>query len=44
MDILLKSGTKKKPWYIKIHEIKLTQDILNDVPPFYAITGNDTTS
>ena len=43
-EIWLKSGTKKKPRYIKVHKIKLPQEILKGSLAFQAVTGCDTTS
>ena len=43
-EIWMKAGTAKKPRYIKVHDIKMSNEILNGLLAFHAITGCDTTS
>ncbi|KAL2081649.1 hypothetical protein ACEWY4_023502 [Coilia grayii] len=43
-EVWIKAGTAKKPCYIKVHEIKQPNDIINGLLAFHAITGCDTTS
>ena len=43
-EVWFKSGTVNKPRYIKVHEIKLPQEILKGLLYFHAVTGCDTTS
>ncbi|ROL03949.1 UDP-N-acetylglucosamine/UDP-glucose/GDP-mannose transporter [Anabarilius grahami] len=43
-EIRMKAGTAKKPLYIKVHDIKMSNEILDGLLAFHAITGCDTTS
>ena len=40
----MKAGTAKKPRYVKVHDIKMSNEILNGLLAFHATTGCDTTS
>lgn len=43
-EIWIKAGTVKKPRYIKVHDIKLSNGTINGLLAFHAITGCDTTN
>ena len=43
-EVWMRAGTCKKPRFIKVHEISLSNDIINGLLAFHAITGCDTTS
>ena len=40
----MKAGIAKKPGYIEVHDIKMSNEILNGLLAFHATTGCDTTS
>ena len=43
-EVWMKTGTAKKPRYIKVHDIKLPNEIINGFLAFHSITGCDATS
>jgi len=43
-EVWMKAGTSKKPRYIKVHEIRLPNDIRDGLLAFHSVTGCDTTS
>ena len=43
-EVWMKAETAKKPSYIKVHDIKLPNEIINGLLSFHSITGCDTTS